>query len=303
MHSWGRSSMEEFILQAIKQDIEGAVEAYRKENFELMNILANRIMSDALFVDDGRFALPGFFLKDVASGYLRFKRRWSSPDATRVRRKIKQIGERYISTFLGFDTTTEEIELWQNFHDYDNKIREFITSDIERSVYNDNPAFAHSVFLWLLRYLGENKNLLFDTRVQLLNGILNEMERIRKVYNCTLADTYAACLLIALKRYFDYFSYANATSEGKIPEKEVVDNIFPFIEDIMGLALHANGDIEPERVRVLLWRLIKGWREYYIKYTDLPPREIVRPLELPDEFKETLRKSIKSSLEREAKPK
>jgi len=54
------------ISQIIEQDVKAAYLAFRSDDFRLMNIFANRIMSNAILSENPRLTLSGFFLKEIA---------------------------------------------------------------------------------------------------------------------------------------------------------------------------------------------------------------------------------------------
>ena len=83
------------MLKAVSQDIKAAIMAFEQEDYDLMTIFANRIMSDALFVDDRKLALHGFFLRHIAQNYIVFKNKLAAPGIPRSTAKsIKEKGEK-----------------------------------------------------------------------------------------------------------------------------------------------------------------------------------------------------------------
>jgi hypothetical protein len=288
--------LEENILFAvILQDIKAAIKAFELDDFEWMNIFGNRIMSDALFGDDGKLALPGFFLKHVAITYMRLKASLSSSKFS----EAKEVGKKYLATLSRFSMESAEDELWENFHKFNNDIRKYIITDIEREVYKEDPRIVHNIFKWLIKYLDDKKDVLFHPNNLFLKGILNEMDRLSKVYGCDLKDTYAISLLIALDRYFDYFQIAYRTLTGEVDKDKVRSMVFPYIRKIV--ELFSSENVEAQAVDNILWELIRGWREFFIHYMEWPRRAPERTIELPEEYRKKLAEYIAKALEKELK--
>jgi len=289
--------MDQILFKGILEDIRAAIRAFELDDFELMNIFGNRIMSDALFSDSAKLALPGFFLKHVAIVYLRLKARLSGSKFS----EAKRVGREYINTLSNLsEESIKEEKLWQDFHNFINGIRKHTIMDIEREVYEENPKLTHSIFRWLIKYLNDKKEVLLQPNNVFFKGILNEMDRLSKVYGCELADTYAFSLLVALDRYFDYFQIAYRTPTGDVNTEKVKEKVFPYIEKIAEI-FSSEENIEPGSITNILWELIKGWREFYIHYMELPRRVIEKPIELPEEYRKKLAEAIGKALEKEVK--
>lgn len=284
------------LFKVISQDISAARKAFEEDDFVLMNILGNRIMSDALFGDERKLALPGFFLKHVALFYLSAKPRI----ATSLFSETKHIGREYIDSLSEFSENSKEAALWESFHKFNNDIRGYAVTDIERAAYKEDPEITHAVLKWLVEYLNAKKELLINRNSALFKGILNEAERIFKVYGCRLTDTYFLSLLIALDRYFDYFQIQYGRPTGEVDEQQVKEIIFPYIEKVAKL-MSSEPEIKPETVGSILWDLIKGWREFFMQYMELPRGVVEQRIELPEESKKKLSEAIGKALEKEAK--
>lgn len=284
------------LFKVIFHDISAARKAFEENDFELMNILGNRIMSDALFGDERKLALPGFFLKYMALVYLSAKPRLS----TSLFSETKHIGREYIDSLSEFSENSKEAELWESFHKFNNDIRSYAVTDIEREAYEEDPEIAHAALKWLVEYLNAKKEVLINRNNVLFKGILNEAERIFKVYGFRLTDTYFLSLLIALDRYFDYFRIQYRKPTGEVDEQKVKEIIFPYIEKLAQL-MSSEREIKPETVGSILWDLIKGWREFFIQYMEFPRGTVEQRIELPEESKKKLSEAIGKALEKEVK--
>jgi hypothetical protein len=284
------------LSKMITQDITGAIKAFQADDFDLLNIFGNRIMSDALFGDDSKSALPGFFVKHVALIFLGMKPRLAPAKFSAA----KRIGKGYLDTLSTFAENTEDAALWQDFHKFNSDVREYLVIGIDNEVYEEDPEITRAVPMWLIRYLSDEKEVLLTPYNLFLKGVLNEAERISRVFGCQLADTYAISLLVALDRYYDYVWVRCRTPVGDLNTEKAREMVFPYVEEITQLVC-SEAEIKPHEVTIVLWKMIKGWRQSFIHYMELLARTPEKVIELPEESKKKLAQVVGKALEREAK--
>jgi hypothetical protein len=287
-----RTTMES-IKKAIEEDFNTAFEAFKNDSFERMNIYANRMMSNALFGDDPKIFLPGFFLKDVSFTYGLLKTRKSATAFSTA----KSHGLVFIETLRKLLPSLDEKELWKEFHGFNDKIRKFEMEDFEERSYSDNIDFTKQSYKWLLSYLDSNKKSLLDPRNFLLKGIINEMVRIFNMHSGTVEEIVVIHLLEALDRNYDYICRLEKPGLRLINEEKVKTDIFPFLDEI--IKVYGQGDIA--QVDKILWMLVKSWRGLFIKYMELstPGFALQKGIELPEELKKKLGEGITRALEKE----
>jgi len=282
-------------FDAFRQDLQAAAKALEGEDFELMNIYSNRIMSNSIFGDDRKFALPGFFLKDVSFTIGNLKARVP----TSAFSTAKALASEYARRLLGQTSQSEfkEEELWQQFHGFMDRVRKFTMERIEGEVYvQPNASFTHEAFRWLISYLDKNKDTLLHPRNMLLKGILNEMNRLYRNHGAELDETYSMALITALDRCNDYVGMSSLSESdyGERTKKEVM----PYVERVISV-LKENTP-SPENVNELLWVLIRRWRGYFIEFMEVRRAVYVpeKAIELPEETRKKLTEAITKSLER-----
>jgi len=279
----------------IEEDFKAAFEAFKNDSFGEMNIFSNRVMSNAIFGSDFRIFLPGFFMKDVAFtfGLLKTKQPATAFSTS------KSHGFSFIEILQKLLASLDEKQLWKEFHNFRNAIRKFEIDSFEEKSYSDNPEFTKVAFSWLLSYLKTNRNVLFDSNNLLLKGVLNEMNRIFKVHSGALSDTVLISLIEALDRYYDYIRriYVKPNTQS-IDEEIIKNNIFSLIDQIEKIYAEELKIAEADSV---LWKLVKGWREFYIQYMELPPPRfaIEKGIVLPEDLKKKISESITKTLEKE----
>jgi hypothetical protein len=283
------------LCKVTKEDLGAAIDAFRNDSFDFVNIIANRIMANAVFGTDTKIFLPGFFLKEAARTFVVLKIR-KEPSGYST---AKSHGFKYVESLARALSLSslDEAELWKEFHDFSNRMRKFEMNEFEERSYSDNVEFTRNTFSWLLKHLNENKHLLFDSRSFLFKGTLNEMERIFRAHSGGLPETALISLIKALDRYYGYVGRAHMKSNRHIDEEAVKSKIFPYIDRI-GKSYKQELDIK--EVDEILWELVKGWRELFIQYMELPGTRVTfeKGIELPAELKKKLSEGITKALEK-----
>jgi hypothetical protein len=288
------------LSQIIKLDIKAAIKAFEADDFDHMNIFANRAMANAIMGKKKELILPGFFMKDLALSYGIIQARRGTALQT-----AKVVGNRYLKSLEKMVDKGElnDKELWEIFYKLSLDLRVFLRSDFEKEAYtSDDPEFAHSAFIWLLKYLKQRKDVLLNPRNLLFKGIINEMDRIFKVHGGFKSEIYAISMLKALDRYYDYFRSAYRTN-GTIDEEKVKSLIFPYVDEITSIV--SSQRVNMSKMMRVLWELVSKWRKFFIEYMELrrPGIAIEKAIELPEEAKRKLTESVTKALEREVKAK
>ncbi len=289
----------ENINKIIELDIKAAVQAFKANDFSTMNTFANRSMANAIMGENKKLLLPGFFLKDLALTYGIIFAQKDSAIST-----AKTVGNSYLESVLSITRKPDEKKLgalWKEFFDFNLKIKTYLKDDFERDNYmSDDPNFSHEAFVWLLNRLDESKNVLVNPRSLLLEGTINEMERIFKVHGCVERDFYTLSMMKALQRYFSYFKIAYR-KEDRLDE-EVVKTVFPHIEKMKKVL--SNEKIEIEGIMDEVWNLTTKWRIFFIEYMEIKASiSIEKAIQLPEEVKSRLTKSVTQAMEKEVKEK
>lgn len=279
--------------KVIAEDLKASVIAFKDDSFDNVNVFGNRIMSNAIFGENKKIFLPGFFLKDVgfAFGLLKVRK---SPMAFST---AKAHGFSYVESLEKALESFDEEQLWKSYQEYSDKIRKFETSEWEEKTYSNNVKFTNDAFKWLLSYLNTHKEVLSEPLNNLIKGITNEMNRVYRVHSANLRDLIILRLMVALERNYEYACrYWNDTRI--INEKKIQTIIIPAIDKIVSLG---SKEFSIEEADSVLWNLVKTWREFFIKYGELisPTVAVQRGIELPDALKKKLTEDLTKTLEKE----
>jgi len=281
-----------------RKDMAGAIKALEDDDVEYLNIAANRIMSNSLFGTEKKFVFPAFFLKDISFnlGLLRGSLP-TSPYST-----AKSVAMNYARSLSREvqNETFEPLTLWKSYSDFKMELRKLTLAPIEQSIYDTTDLeFSKSGFSWLLNYLQENLGSMEVPKNILLKGVLNEMVRLYRNHGTDLNGVLTISLLTALDWCNDY-ARAISTSETSFA-KIVRDEIIPNAKD--SLAALQKTEINIEDIDNLMWKFIVQWREYFLRYLELPRvvlsarEEPEKAIQLPEETKKKLTEAITKSIE------
>jgi len=291
----------ESIFQVIRQDIKTALIAFEDDNFDDMNIFANRSMANAIFGNHKKLILPGFFLKDIAIIYRDLKSR-KEPTAFST---AKAVCSKYIKLLEEHieDFSFDEKQLWEEFFKLFIDLREFRMNKYEYETHFEDLIFSRDAVKWLIEFLGNNREVLLELHSLLLRGIINEMDRIIRVHSGDLIEIYALSLITALDRFYAYFRIAYVAEEG-IDKETLKKTLFSYIEKIQSLL--TGSEVQVSDVMIVLWDLVKDWREFFIRYMEsLAPRpvKVDKEIEISEETKKILTEGVTKALERDIETK
>jgi hypothetical protein len=285
-------------LEMLDENIEVAKLSFQRDDFQLMNIIGNRIMSDSLFGGTKDFSLLGFFIKQVALNYLNLKPRLDDSDFLGA----KLVGEKYLDTLLSTSQAIDKVQLWANYHEFNIQIVQYSASEVDekiKEIYRDAPQVTEHVRHWLIDFLNNKRDILFDARNNFIKGIINEFQRVGLSYGYQVMDTIIFSCLIALDRYWEYFIFQHATASGEVDKETVRTTVFPYIDKIKQISSSSN--INYDDVTKLLSQLIEAWRESFIYYHELPRKVLEKPVELSEESKKKLSAAVGKALQKEVK--
>ena len=275
------------IDEVLIQDLEAIMEAYDSDDFSLMNIFSNRILSTAVILGNESVFVPGFFFKNVALTFQRLKYQKSDTIST-----AKSVCKPILNDMkeLCFSSEKSSGIYWAKYLEYMVRIRRFVLKEIEERVYKDNLDYTEKSFNWLINYLDENRELLKKENNLLFSGIQNEMDRIIRCHSGKLKDIIFLTLIRALDNMYIYMLYVGG---------EELDKIDYYLNKY--LHEYKEEELSFENTHILLKEILEEWRKYYIKYMDIAiqRRHIQRGFKIPVEVEEKLTESIAKTLEEE----
>ena len=127
------------ITETINQDMAAAIEALKKDEFDFVNIVGNRIATNLMVGNRNDLIMIGFLLKEVTVELERVR-----DTNERNFPKCKDIGRKLLEELqklLNKDQMDKE-EIWKEYEKYKKDIREYLLTAIEASEYNESPNFT-----------------------------------------------------------------------------------------------------------------------------------------------------------------
>ncbi len=285
-------------LEMLTKNIEVATLSFRTDDFQTMNIIGNRIMSDSVFGETMDFSLFGFFIKQTALNYLNLRPVLSDPDFL----DAKLVGEKYLDTLSSTSRVIDKVQLWADFHESNIQIIQYSASDADKKIkeiYGDNPQITENVRHWLIELLSNEREILVNAKNNFIKGITNELQRVGLSYGYQVGETIIFSCLTALDRYYEYLMFSHTTENGEIDTETVNTIVFPYIDKIKQIS--SSSKMNYDDVTIFLSQLIKAWRECFIYYSELPRKVIEKPIELTKESKKKLSEVVSKALQKEIK--
>jgi len=257
-----------FHIEILTQDLEYCIKAFENNKFDLMNIAANRLMENCMFLENEDIFLVSVILKDISNDYKNiFKYK------EEIFNSAKVIGKETIKSIkANFHNDINIENLWQDFQKYTDKINEFHKDELESEVYMKNTKFTSIIFKKILKFLEENKESFKKINNTLINGVLGVMVRIMKNHSCTLKETMVYLYFKLLAILHPYIIEKN------YPEKEInVDDYKEYLEGHVDfiVSFYLNDSLEFKKYNSELWQIGKQYRELYFLFN--LPRIFAKP--------------------------
>lgn len=285
------------IFSIIEQELDISIELLKNEKFNRLNIFGNRIMENCLFSNDYRLFLFGLYIKELALIYQKV----FSTTEPKAFQSSKVFGLNLIDSLKESLTNgiNEEL-LWEKFHLFNVKIREYTMDDFEKKLYKENIDYSKFVIKALMNFLNENEDVIYMKFTQIFGGIINILDRIFRTHSGILEFTLINSYLKMLDRYYDYLLIKYSDGE-KIDVENLKKEISEYVRFICQEGKKDKIDIvEYDKY---LWEIIKGWRVFFIQYLQpVSPihgkPKLEKSIELPEETKKVIEESLKEAIEK-----
>ncbi|GAJ03156.1 unnamed protein product, partial [marine sediment metagenome] len=234
---------------------------FEKDNFNLMNIAANRLMENSIFLENEEIFLISAILKDMANDYESIIAKNIS-----ILNSSKVIGKKMIAMIkANFNNEIDITKLWEEFQTFTENINEFQKDELESEVYSRNTEFTSITFKKMLKLLEENKEILKKKHNSLFNGILGVMIRIMKNHSCTLKETMVYLYFKLFSLLYNYVLEKNYNqNEKEISEEDYKEFLDPHVNFI--IKHYLNNNIDFKKFNSELWLIGKKYRQLYLLY-------------------------------------
>ncbi|KKN58637.1 hypothetical protein LCGC14_0550040 [marine sediment metagenome] len=248
-------------IEILLQDFKYCIKAFEKDNFNLMNIAANRLMENSIFLENEEIFLISAILKDMANDY-----EGIIAKNINILNSSKVIGKKMIAMIkANFNSEIDITKLWEEFQTFTENINEFHKDELESEVYSRNIEFTSITFKKILKLLEENKEILKKKHNTLFNGILGVMIRIMKNHSCTLKETMVYLYFKTFSLLYNYVLEKNYNqNEREIKEEDYKEYIEKHVNFI--IKHYFNNNIDFKKFNSELWLIGKKYRQLYLLY-------------------------------------
>ena len=258
-------------ITILQQDINACVDSFEKDNFRLINIIANRYLENCLLFNEYQLCLPGIFIKDMVNDYFTII---SNPEKRKTINSAKVVGERLLLKIQETFKDLNEENLWNEFYKYNLNINEFLR-DVH---YLKNPYFSSQAFRFLLNYVENHEDYLYMVNNKFLEGILSIMARVINNHYFYPKELMIYIYIKFFSFLYQYFYYENFSSK-QLNKEKLKEDLSIYLEYI--ISLKEKEEIGTTDFNKNLWNIVKKWREMYIFYKGLPiGREVLIPIDL-----------------------
>jgi hypothetical protein len=282
------------------EDINAAMFALEQDDYQNMNIFANRVMSNATIESDNKFLLIGFFLKDVAVemtelGAAKVPTALATAKArmTMFASKMKEHANR---------KDFAEDEIWKEYVNHSDAVRKFHFTVAEEKSYSDHKDFTRKVGSWVIEMLKNDRNVLLEPKNLFLKGLSNELARSYRMHGADRREIVLLSLLTAIDRFYDYVLLELEGPDGSLNQDRVKADVFPYLDQICQV-------VEAEdlsKTDNLMAQLIIQWRLRFVRYMErvrVVRATVEKGVQLPEEMKKKIGEAVTKALDVKEKTK
>jgi len=283
----------------IRQDIKVAKNVIDDEDFGMVNVIGNRIMSNLLVEGREELMIIGWMLKDLGGELGSIKERKEEEklkDAIKSAKKhLDELGDMLVHK------RTSASDLWDRYFDIEKKIRKTLLSKSEADEYKEEHEFSKKAAIMLIEHLHSNRELLLKKNNRLISGVANDLSRIVNEHGGKEAII-VYLVFRALDHYHRYLLYEEGI-DGKIEDesrfKSKIDEYIDEIYEMASMIRDAQIDNLYEYSNRILGKLGSEYRKYFINYLDIPRIVVEREIEIPEKAKEKIGDIVSKSFEKE----
>jgi len=247
------------------------------EDYSFCNIIGNRLITNAVFLDSREFNLIGAILKEVLSFFAILE------DRSNLKKELNK----FIENLLEIENL-DIIYIMEVYLNLYNKIREDLNPDFEK--YKENKEYSLYSTKICLDFLKDEleKQYVPYSRDLIYFGISNELNRIFRNFGCITQQLILKTLLVFTGRLYDYYRFLILSKE---PKNSFWEEKYNQLKDKVKKNLNQFGyDNEYlEKTSDLLFDLCKEWRFMFIRLMDITPQVKREKTSIPPKIQEELR--------------
>lgn len=282
------------VLVIFEQDLGAYKSAVNRGDFELANTFANRMMSNAYMFDEKEIGIIGLILKEMSREGMIAKqvKDKSAPNTviTQTQNTIKKIEDQIKIKKFDLD------EIWKGFSNLLVTTRKSKLNQDENVAYSNlNLEFTEFACEKMTKEFSDNLQLLDYPSNNLFGGVLTELGRIMDCHGIEKNSLQTMLILTMLNRLYEYIRF---TTNDDL-DKRVQDEFIPHVTKALDYLKSNKNETESMEINNILWDLIKIWRIYFIKFTEVRPNLAMRKSSLKEQTKSRIADALSKSLEKE----
>jgi len=267
------------------EDLKAYLNGLEKQEFSFCNIISNRLITDAVFLDSKYFVLIGAILKDITFDYQFFKNKEIilSKAYDNLKKMVKNILEKGVEIKQDY--------ILDLYHEYFDEFR-IITSSTNEE-YQENKSFSIFVTKYIIdTFKDELKSQNLPINIDgLIFGILNEINRIIRSFGFVDQQLILRLLINYFGKVSEYFRYIlileKKSNKWQKLYLEYVDKVVKNFESFDISDSYLSSIID------LIFEICKEWRFMFIRLLEIPkPQLIERRITMPDIVKQDLKEMV-----------
>jgi hypothetical protein len=277
------------IFTIIKQDLEVAKKAVEEENFDFILFTGNRIIMNLLVKEEIKLMLLGYMIRDLGSELRRIKRNRKDAFIDAKKESITYLTN--LETQIANENYESKI-YWENYYEIETKLRKYLLSKIEGSIYDEQSEFSKEFTIKILDIFYSKKNDIYTLK-DLITNYLFELARNFNEHG----GKESLVIYLVFKAYDEYCRYLNNERDLSNKRRKKIElKIGEYIKNIYELKSSiSNMDELYKKSSVIINDLGRNAKICYLS-GELPPGTVERELELPEDVKQKIGETIMQSL-------
>ena len=275
--------------QILIEDLNIYKKGLNLEDYSFCNIISNRLITNAVFLDSKEYTLVGTILKEVLNYFVIVE------DSKEIKNNLED--------FINYIVKSENLEIrfiMEGYIDFYNRIWDNLNPDYEK--YEENKEYSLYSTKTFLKLLKEelNNQIIPYHRDLIYFGISNELNRIFRNFGCFSHQLILKVLLVFSGRLYEYYRFLIFSEEPKIDFWE--KKYFKIKEKIKSNI--ENFDIDEEYIEKtasLIFEICKEWRIMFIRLMDITPQFKRKKTSIPPKIEEELKGMVSKITDSELK--
>lgn len=279
----------ELFRSILIEDLEIYKNGLDLEDYSFCNIIGNRLITNAVFLESKEFTLIGAILK----GVLNFFAIIENPKD--IKKELNDLVNKFIK-----NREPNIHDIMENYLNFYNKVRDDLNPQFEK--YKVNKEYSLYSTKYCLNFLKEelsNQDIPYN-RDLIYFGSSSELNRIYRNFGCISHQLILQVLLLFSGRLYDYYRFLILSMEPKNNFWE--EKYFLFKEKIRRNIEEFDIDDEYiEKTSDLLFEICKEWRLMFIRLLDITPQVKREKTSIPPNIQEELKGMVSKITDSELK--